>query len=66
VVVPVEEVEAQKEITAAFDALLADTASSWELAKDGVWYRAQAKKDTRRRSAQSVLMRRARRRFSLA
>jgi len=66
VVVPVEEVEAQKEITAAFDALLADTASSWELAKDGVWHRAQAKKDTRRRSAQAVLMRRARRRFSLA
>jgi len=66
VVVPVEEVEAQKEITAAFDALLADTASSWELANDGVWHRAQAKKDSRRRSAQAVLMRRARRRFSLA
>ena len=66
VVVPVEEVEAQKEITAAFDALLADTASSWELAKDGVWHRVQAKKDSRRRSAQAVLMRRARRRFSLA
>jgi len=66
VVVPIEEVEAQKEITAAFDALLADSASSWELAKDGVWHRVRAKKDTRPRSAQAVLMRRARRRYSLA
>ena len=55
------------ELASTFDALLADTASSWELAGDGVWKRVRPKKeDERPRSAQSVLMRRARRRISLA
>ena len=66
VVAPVEDVTGQKEIAAAFDALLADTASSWELANDGLWNRVRAKKDSKPRSAQSVLMRRARRRYSVA
>lgn len=66
VVAPVEDVAGQKEIAAAFDALLADTASAWELAKDGSWHRVRAKKDGKPRSAQAVLMRRARRRYSLA
>ena len=65
VVVPVEEPEAQQEIAEAFDALLADTACAWELAGDGVWHRARAKKEGRPRSAQVVLMRRARRRSRL-
>jgi polyphosphate kinase len=66
VVTPVDDVAAQKEVAAAFDALLADTASSWDLAKDGQWHRVQAKKDDKPRSAQSVLMRRARRRYAVA
>jgi len=66
VVAPVEDVAAQSEIAAAFDALLTDTASSWELAGDGLWNRVRAKKDRKARSAQAVLMRRARRRYSLA
>jgi polyphosphate kinase len=66
VVTPVDDLAAQKEVAAAFDALLADTASSWDLAKDGQWHRVQAKKDDKPRSAQSVLMRRARRRYAVA
>jgi polyphosphate kinase len=65
VVVPVEETPAKKEITAAFDALLADTASSWELAGDGAWHRLRPGKDATPHSAHAVLMRRARRRYSL-
>ena len=66
VVAPVEEAAGQSEIAAAFDALLSDTASSWELAGDGLWHRVRAKKAGKARSAQTVLMRRARRRHSLA
>jgi polyphosphate kinase len=66
VVVPVEDPAAQAEITAAFDCLLADTACSWQLGDDGLWARVRPKKDGKPRSAQMVLMRRARRRFSLA
>jgi polyphosphate kinase len=67
VVTPVEDVVLQAELVSTFDALLADTASSWDLAGDGTWKRVRPKKeDERPRSAQSVLMRRARRRISLA
>jgi hypothetical protein len=40
--------------------------TSFELDASGRWHRAQAKKDERQRSGQQTLMRRARRRFSLA
>jgi polyphosphate kinase len=67
VVTPIEDVVIQAEVAATFDALMADTATSWELAGDGTWKRVRPKKeDERARSAQSVLMRRARRRVSLA
>jgi len=67
VVTPVEDVVLQAELVSTFEALLADTASSWELQGDGTWKRVLPKKeDERPRSAQSVLMRRARRRVSLA
>jgi polyphosphate kinase len=67
VVTPVEDVVLQAELVSTFDALLADTASSWDLAGDGTWKRVRPKKeDERPRSAQNVLMRRARRRISLA
>jgi polyphosphate kinase len=66
VVTPIEDIGAQSELVAMFDSLLADTACSWELGPDGVWQRVHPKKDDRPRSAQAVLMRRARRRVSLA
>jgi polyphosphate kinase len=66
VVAPVEDPAARAEVDAAFIALLSDTASSWELGSDGQWHRIRPKKDGKPRSAQAVLMRRARRRFSLA
>jgi polyphosphate kinase len=66
VLVPLEDVGTQSEIASTIDALLSDTASSWELDHDGVWHRIRPKKEDRPRSAQAVLMRRARRRVSLA
>jgi polyphosphate kinase len=66
VVCPIEDIGAQSELAATMDSLLADTASSWELDHDGVWHRIRPKKEDRPRSAQAILMRRARRRVSLA
>jgi polyphosphate kinase len=66
VVVPIEDLGAQSELAATMDSLLSDTAASWELDHDGVWHRIRPKKEDRPRSAQAVLMRRARRRVSLA
>jgi polyphosphate kinase len=66
VVTPVEDVASQAEIVAAFDVLLDDSASSWELTNDALWQRVRSKKDGKPRSAQAVLMRRARRRFAAA
>jgi polyphosphate kinase len=66
VLLPVEAVGIQSEIAATLDTLLADTASSWELDEDGAWRRIRPKKEERPRSAQATLMRRARRRVSLA
>jgi polyphosphate kinase len=66
VVAPIEDIGAQNELAATIDSLLADTASSWELDHAGVWHRIRPKKEDRPRSAQAVLMRRARRRVSLA
>ncbi len=66
VLVPIEDIGAQSEIASTMDALFSDTASSWELDESGVWHRIAPKKEDRPRSAQGVLMRRARRRLSLA
>jgi polyphosphate kinase len=66
VVTPVEDVAIQAELGATIDTLLADTAASWELHADGRWERVRPKKDERPRSAQATMMRRARRRVSLA
>jgi polyphosphate kinase len=66
VVTPIEDVAIQAEIAATIETLLADTAASWELGGDGVWTRVRPKKEERPRSAQATLMRRARRRVSLA
>ncbi len=66
VVAPIEAVGLQSELAATLDTLLSDTASSWELVADGTWRRVRPKKEERPRSAQATLMRRARRRVSLA
>jgi polyphosphate kinase len=66
VVTPVEDVALQAELAATFDALLGDTATAWELDAAGSWHRVRPRKDERVRSAQATLMRRARRRVSLA
>ena len=66
VVTPVEEVSLQAELASTFEALWRDNASSFELETDGQWQRVPPKKDERPRSGQQTLMRRARRRVSLA
>jgi polyphosphate kinase len=66
VVTPIEDETIQGELSATIEALWRDTASSFELDAAGNWQRVQPKKDERPRSGQQVLMRRARRRFTLA
>jgi polyphosphate kinase len=66
VVAPVEDEALQSELAATFEALWRDTATSFQLDAKGNWNRIHPKKDERPRSGQQVLMRRARRRLSLA
>ena len=67
VVTPVEDVAIQAELAATLDTLLADTAASWELQPDGDLARVCARRRTSAtRSAQATMMRRARRRVTLA
>ena len=66
VVTPIEDVAIQAELSSTFEALWRDTATSFELDAGGVWRRVEPKKDERTRSGQQTLMRRARRRISLA
>ena len=66
VVTPVEDLALQAELAATFEALWRDTASSFELEEGGHWDRVHPKKDERPRSGQQVLMRRARRRLTIA
>jgi polyphosphate kinase len=65
-VAPVEDGRAQHELIRAFDVLLADNASAWELSPEGRWMKLRPKKGDRGRPAQQVFMRsiraRARRR----
>jgi polyphosphate kinase len=66
VVTPVEDLALQAELTATFEALWRDNASTFELEANAKWQRVHPKKDERPRSGQQTLMRRARRRLSLA
>jgi len=65
-VTPVEDGRAQHDLVRAFDVLLADNASAWELSPEGRWMKLRPKKGDRSRPAQQVFMRsvraRARRR----
>jgi polyphosphate kinase len=66
VVTPIEDVAVQTELFSTFEALWRDTASSFELDGSDTWNRVLPKKDERVRSGQQTMMRRARRRLSLA
>jgi polyphosphate kinase len=62
VVVPVEDVRNRDELSFTFATLMADTSGAWRLLHDGSWERMRPRKGQRPRSAQTVLMRRVRRR----
>jgi len=66
VMTPIEDVALQTELSSTLEALWRDTATSFELDGTGSWHRVHPKKDERPRSGQQVLMRRARRRLTLA
>ena len=66
VVVPVDDAQVRNEIESIFKTLLADNSQAWELAADGTWERVKPKKSERRRSAQTVFMRRRERARRLA
>jgi polyphosphate kinase len=59
-VTPVEDSRAQHDMVRAFDVLLADNATAWELSPDGRWMKLRPKKGDRGRAAQLVFMRSAR------
>jgi polyphosphate kinase len=63
-VAPVEDARAQNDIVRAFDIMLADNATAWELSPDGRWMKMRPRKGDRGRAAQSVFMRSARARAS--
>jgi len=56
-VAPVEDGRAQHDLVRAFDVLLADNASAWELSPEGRWMKLRPKKGDRSRPAQQVFMR---------
>jgi polyphosphate kinase len=58
-VTPVEDTRAQHDIVRAFDVLLADNATAWELSSEGKWMKLRPKKGDRGRAAQQVFMRSA-------
>jgi polyphosphate kinase len=60
VLVPVEDARLQEELEVVLKALLADTASSWDLGSDGLWRRVRPRTGRRAVSAQATLMSRAR------
>jgi polyphosphate kinase len=61
---PVEDGRAQQELIRAFDVLLSDNASAWEMSSEGRWMKLRPKKGSRGRQAQQVFMRSARARAS--
>jgi polyphosphate kinase len=60
VLTPIEDGRAQQELVRAFDVLLADNASAWEMSSEGRWMKLRPKKGDRGRQAQQVFMRSAR------
>jgi polyphosphate kinase len=66
VVVPIEDTQSRNELESIFKTLLADNSQAWELQADGTWERQSPAKNDRRRSAQTVFMRRRERARRLA
>jgi polyphosphate kinase len=70
VLAPVEDAQAQQQLSRAFETLFADNVNAWDLEPDGRWRRAQPAKGERSRAAQTMQMRsvlaRARRRIASA
>jgi polyphosphate kinase len=68
VLAPVENTQAQQQLSRAFETLFADNVNAWDLEPDGAWRRAKPAKGERSRAAQTVQMRnvlaRARRRVA--
>jgi len=64
VLVPIEDEALRGELRSTLDALFGETSAAWELRGNGEWERVRPKQDERPRSAQAVLMRRARRRLA--
>jgi polyphosphate kinase len=64
IVTPVEDSRAQHDIARAFDVMLADNATAWELSSEGKWMKLRPRKGDRGRAAQQVFMRSARARAS--
>jgi polyphosphate kinase len=56
---PVEDGRAQQELVRAFDVLLTDNASAWEMSSEGRWMKLRPKKGDRGKQAQQVFMRSA-------
>jgi polyphosphate kinase len=59
IVAPVEDSRAQHDMVRAFDVLLADNATAWELSSEGKWMKLRPRKGDRGRAAQQVFMRSA-------
>jgi polyphosphate kinase len=59
-VAPVEDGRAQHDMVRAFDVLLADNVTAWELSPEGRWMRLRPRKGDRGKAAQQVFMRSAR------
>jgi polyphosphate kinase len=59
IIAPVEDTRAQNEIVRAFDVLLADNATAWELSPEGRWMKLRPRKGDRNKGAQQVFMRSA-------
>jgi polyphosphate kinase len=60
VLAPVEDSRAQQELSRAFDVLLADNSSAWELSSEGRWMKLRPKKGDRSRPSQVMFIRSAR------
>jgi polyphosphate kinase len=60
VLTPIEDSRAQNDVLRAFDVLLADNASAWELSSEGLWMKLRPRKGDRGKAAQQVFMRSAR------
>ena len=58
-VAPIEDGRAQNDMVRAFDVLLADNATAWELSSEGQWMKLRPRKGDRGRATQQVFMRSA-------